>query len=488
MSPYLILFSFLAYTALLFAISWITSRKSNNEAFFVGSKISPWYVVAYGMIGASLSGVTFISIPGDVYNSHFTYMIIVFGYLVGYFVIANVLLPLYYKLNLTSIYTYLQKRFGFWSYKTGAFFFLISRIIGASFRMYLIVEVLHLFVFDAWGVPFAVTVVFFIALIMLYTIKGGIRTIVWTDTLQTTFMLLAVVLTFVMISNAMDLSLGELFGSVFESDYSEVFVTDWTARKHFLKQFFSGIFIAIVMTGLDQDMMQKNLSCRNIKDARKNMYWMSAALVPVNLLFLVLGAILYLYATSFNIPFPESTDDMFPIIALKYLSPLAGIVFIIGLIAAAYSSADSALTALTTSFSVDFLRFNERTDLSEKQKIRTRYLVHTGFALVIISVIVVFKAISDSSVIEELFTVAGYTYGPLLGLFAFGLFTKFEVRDKWVPLIALLSPLFCYVLSIYSQQWFNGYKFGFELLIVNGMLTFLGLYIVNKGVNKKEHI
>jgi len=488
MSPYLILGSFLAYTLMLFIISWITGRKSGNEAFFVGNKVSPWYVVAYGMIGASLSGVTFISIPGDVGASHFSYMVIVFGYLLGYIIIANILLPLYYKLNLTSIYTYLEKRFGFWSYKTGAFFFLISRIIGASFRMYLIVEVLHLFVFDEWGVPFAVTVVFFIILIMLYTIKGGIKTIVWTDTLQTTFMLLAVIITFGLIAADLNTSVGDLFGAVFKSDHSKMFFTEWIDRRHFLKQFFSGVFIAIVMTGLDQDMMQKNLSCRNIKDAKKNMYWMGSALVPVNFLFLTLGAILFLFAASKNIQVPGSTDDLFPTIALKYLSPLAGVVFIIGLISAAYSSADSALTALTTSFSVDFLRFNQRSDISEKQKIKVRYLVHIGFAMIITSVIIVFKAVSDSSVIQQLFTIAGYTYGPLLGLFAFGLFTNFRIMDKWVPIVALISPIICYILSKNSVVWFSGYNFGFELLIVNGLITFIGLLIVNKGQSIKNNI
>jgi len=296
-------------------VSWITSRKSDNESFFVGNRVSPWYVVAYGMIGASLSGVTFISIPGDVRSTQFSYMLIVLGYLFGYIIIARILLPLYYSLKLTSIYSYLDQRFGFWSYKTGAFFFLVSRVIGASFRMYLVVNVLQLFVFDAWNVPFGITVIIFLGLILLYTFKGGIKTIVWTDTIQTTFMLLAVIISIFLISKDLDISIRGLVSSVFESEYSKMIFTEWAGKKFFLKSFFSGIFIAIVMTGLDQDMMQKNLSCRNIKDAQKNMYWMASSLVVVNFLFLMLGAILYIFAAQKGISVPETTDDLFPSIA-----------------------------------------------------------------------------------------------------------------------------------------------------------------------------
>jgi len=432
------------------------------------------------MIGASLSGVTFISIPGDVQNTQFSYMVIVLGYLLGYFVIANVLLPLYYKLQLTSIYTYLDERFGFWSYKTGAVFFLISRIIGASFRMFLVVSVLQLFVFDAWGIPFWATVAMFIMLIMLYTFRGGIKTIVWTDTLQTTFMLIAVVLTLIFISNELGWSFGNLITEVRDSEYSRMFITEWQDRHFMIKDFLAGMFIAIVMTGLDQDMMQKNLSCRNLKDAKKNIYWLSIALVPVNLLFLSLGAVLWIYASGINgFPVLGTTDELYPSIALQYLGPVAGITFIIGLIAAAYSSADSALTALTTSFSVDLLDIRKK-DLPEKQKTRIRYMVHIGISLLVLMVIVVFNTINDRSVISSLFTIAGYTYGPLLGMFAFGLFTKYKIHDKFVPLIAVLSPAICYLLSIYDKDIFWGYDFGFELLLVNGFLTFLGLFIVNK--------
>lgn len=478
MNPGTILLIFAVYTSLLFIIAWRTARKPNNETYFIGNRASPWYVVAYGMIGASLSGVTFISIPGDVGTSHFSYMMIVFGYLLGYAVIAQVLLPLYYNLNLTSIYSYLEKRFGFYSYKTGAFFFLLSRSIGASFRVYLVVNVLQVFVFDAWNVPFVVTVILFMGLIILYSFRGGIRTIVWTDTLQTTFMILAVIVSISMIAGELDLSLGSLIKAASQSEFSEMIITDWAHRHHFLKQFFSGAFIAIVMTGLDQDMMQKNLSCRNLRDAQKNVYLMSWSLIPVNLLFLFLGLVLYMYAAANNIAIPASTDDLFPTIALRHLGPTAGIVFFIGLVAAAYSSADGSLTSLTTSISVDFLGLKKNDRLSEDQKIRIRKMVHFSMSVILILMIMLFRAISDQSVIQKLFTIAGYTYGPLLGLYAFGLFTKYSVNDRWVPVVAVLSPMLCYVLSINSQAWFKGYRFGFELLILNGLLTFAGLWIL----------
>jgi Na+/proline symporter len=481
-SPFFILSLFLGYFVLLYLITRIVAKRADNFTFFLGNKVSPWYVVAYGMIGASISGVTFISIPGDVGASSFSYLVIVFGYFLGYVVIIHVLLPLYYRLNLTSIYSYLQQRFGFWSYKTGSFFFIVSRLIGASFRMYLVVNVLHIFVFRAWGIPFAATTFISIVLILLYTMRGGVKAIVWTDTLQTTFMLLALVISVLIIGKDMNLTTGGLISDVFHSHYSKMIFTDLNDKRFFLKQFFSGVFIAIVMTGLDQEMMQKNLSCRNLRDAQKNMYWLSSALIPVNMIFLTLGAILFLYAHQKGITVPATTDDLFPVIALNYLGPAAGIIFLIGIISAAYPSADGALTALTTCFSIDFLRFNERYDLTEQQKIRVRYLVNLVFGALVFLIIVVFRMINDASVISKLFTMAGYTYGPLLGLFAFGLFTRLSVRDKWVPVIAVLSPVISYILSIHSVRWFNGYHFGFELLIVNGILTFAGLLIVNKGL------
>jgi len=484
LSPQLILYSFLAYTLLLFVISWFTSRKSGNDAFFLGERKSPWFVVAYGMVGASLSGVTFISIPGWVNDTQFSYLMVVMGYVLGYYAIAHILLPLYYRLKLTSIYTYLDQRFGYYSYKTGAFYFLLSRIIGASFRMFLVINVLQVFVFDSFGIPFYITVLIFMALIILYTFKGGIKTIVWTDMLQTTFMLLAVLISVYLIIKDLQIDFGQMFAQVKESEYSQIIFTDWQSRKFFLKQFLSGVFIAIVMTGLDQDMMQKNLSCRNVKDAKKNMISLSWILVVVNLLFLCLGAILYIYAKQKNIQIPSLSDEMFPSIALNYLGPFAGIVFIIGLISAAYSSADSALTSLTTSFSIDILAIDKKS-IPEQNKVRTRKIVHLSMALLLVFVIIGFRAINDQAVISKLFTIAGYTYGPLLGLFAFGLFTKRNLTDKYVPIIALLSPILCYIFSDNSEIWFNGYRFGFELLILNGFLTFLGLYIIShKPLNK----
>jgi len=480
LTPTLIFISFLAYTILLFAVTWITTRKANSDSFYIGNKSSPWYVVAYGMIGASLSGVTFMSVPGWVGVTQFSYLLVVAGYLIGYTVIATVLMPMYYRLNLTSIYSYLEQRFGFWSYKTGAFFFLLSRTIGASFRMFLVVNVLQVFVFDAWNIPFIVTVSIFIALIIMYTLKGGIKTIIWTDTLQTTFMLLAVGLSIYLISKDLQFDFRQLLSSVWNSDYSNMVVTDWHSKQFYVKQILSGAFISIVMTGLDQEMMQKNLSCRNIGEAQKNMFSFSFVLVFVNLMFLFLGAVLYIYSTKHGIEIPARTDDLFPMIAIKYLGPLAGLVFIIGLISAAYPSADGALTSLTTSFTIDFLGLDKRADLSDEQKKRMRYVVHFSFAFLLLLVIVLFRAINDRAVIDKLFTVAGYTYGPLLGLYAFGLFTKFQVKDNFVPYLAISSPIFCWLLSEYSVQLLNGYKFGFELLIINGLYTFVGLWFLRK--------
>lgn len=479
MSPTLILGIFLIYTILLFTVTWITSRKADSQSFFIGNRISPWFVVAYGMIGASLSGVTFMSVPGWVKDTQFSYMVVVFGYLFGYFVIALVLLPLYYRLKLTSIYTYLEQRFGFWSYKTGAGFFIISRTLGASLRMFLVINVLQVFVFDAWNVPFWVNALIFIILIILYTLKGGIRTIIWTDTLQTTFMLLAVILSIIYISKGLGMPLTKLFSNISDSHISKMFITDWHHERHFLKQFFSGMFITITMTGLDQEMMQKNLSCKNIKEAQKNMFTFSGILVFVNLLFLFLGAFLLLYSQSKGVSVSVS-DELFPTIALKYLGPMAGIVFLIGLISAAFPSADGALTSLTTSVSIDFLGINRRAGISEKKATRIRYGVHLTIALLFFISILIFSALNDKAVIDKLFTIAGYTYGPLLGLYTFGLFTKRNVKDNLTPVIALLSPLICFFLSKYSVQLFNGYKFGFELLLLNGFLTFMGLLLFSR--------
>ena len=478
MTPSLIFFVFISYTVLLFFITWLTARKATNRGFFIGNKESPWFVVAYGMIGASLSGVTFMSVPGWVGTTQFSYMMVVLGYLVGYTVIATVLMPLYYRMNLTSIYSYLESRFGKFSYKTGAFYFLLSRTIGASFRMFLVVNVLQVFVFDAWNVPFFVTTLIFVVLIILYTFKGGVKTIIWTDTLQTTFMLAALVVTTVVIVRMMGGGFSGMLSQVVDSGYSKMIFTDWGDRRFFLTQFISGAFIAIVMTGLDQEMMQKNLSCRSLKDAQKNMFTFCTILVGVNFLFLFLGASLFVFANSRGIAIPVRSDDLFPTIAFQYLGPVTGMVFLIGLISAAYPSADGALTSLTTSFCIDILGLNKKTELDEKKKQRIRYLVHISFAMLLLTVIVVFRAINDRAVIDKLFTIAGYTYGPLLGLYAFGLFTKFDVKDRFVPLVAIISPVICYLLNIFSSVLFNGYQFGFELLIVNGFITFAGLFLL----------
>jgi Na+/proline symporter len=480
MSAYLVLSVILAYFAIILVISQLTGRHADNAGFFLGNRKSPWYIVAFGMIGASLSGVTFISVPGWVGDSHFSYMQMVLGYLAGYAVIAQILLPLYYRLRLTSIYTYLDGRFGRNSYKTGAVFFLVSRIIGASFRLYLVANVLHISIFRQWNVPFSLTVVVTILLIWLYTFRGGIRTIIWTDTLQTVFILLAVVVTFILIGRAMELDIGGMAGAIGESRYFRIFFfSEWKAPDHFAKQFLSGAFIAIVMTGLDQDMMQKNLSCRNLREAQKNVYWLSIVLVPVNFLFLSLGALLFLFAAWKGIPVPPQTDDLFPLIATGgFLAPVVGIFFIVGLVAAAYSSADSALTALTTSFTVDIL---DGEKLEEERLSRLRKRVHVGISLLLLVVILLFRLVNNQNVISAIFTAAGYTYGPLLGFYSFGLFTRMKVKDRWVPLVAVISPAASWVISHFSKSWFNGYEFGFELLILNGLLTFTGLLLIRRS-------
>lgn len=480
MNYYIILIIFLSYSAVLFGVSLLTSRKAGNKAYFLGNRQSPWPVVAYGMVGASLSGVTFISIPGWVGSSSFTYLMVVFGYLAGYLVITFVLLPLYYKLNLTSIYTYLQQRFGFFSHKTGAFFFIISRLIGASFRMFLVINVLQLFVFDHIGVPFWVSVLLFLFLITVYSFKGGIKTIVWTDMLQTTFMLASMFIIINIILKQTGYSLLEMINMADEQGLSRILETDWKHDRFYLKQFFSGMFITIVMTGLDQDMMQKNLSCRSLKDAQKNMISLGFILIPVNLLFLFLGALLYLYAAHFGIDHPRLSDDLFPTLAFNHFGVFAGVIFFVGLIAAAYSSADSAITALTTSLSIDFLNLEEKGNLTEIKQIKLRYVLHFFITSLVFLTIVLFSLINNQAVIAMLFTIAGYTYGPLLGLFAFGLSSKAAIHDRYVPLIAILSPVLCYVLSQNSELLLWGYKFGFELLILNGLLTYAGLWIIRK--------
>lgn len=482
MTPVIILSTLLIYTFLLFLVARITLKGSNNESYFIGNKTSPWYVVAYGMIGASLSGVTFMSVPGLVGTEHFSYLVLVFGYLFGYFVIAYLLLPLYYKLNLTSIYTYLEQRFGSKSYKTGSMFFILSRLIGSSFRMFLVVNTLQLFVFDALGVPFIVTVAVFMLLILLYTFQGGIKTIVWTDTLQTTFMLAAVVITFFIVAGKMNMESEGVFSAMKARGYFEMFITDPMHPKFFIKQFFSGMFITIVMTGLDQDMMQKNLSCRNLKDAKKNMITFSIVLIFANLMFLFLGGALNVFADINQIKVDGTSDELFPLLAFNYLGIAAGLTFLLGLISAAYSSADGTLTALTTSFCIDILGLKKKEGITEVGIKKTRYKIHIMFSFLMMLVMLLYQLINDQALINKLFTIAGYTYGPLLGLYSFGLFTKFKVKDKWVPLVCVLSPLLSYLIGANSQEWLWGYKFGFEILILNGLISFFGLFLIRKVV------
>lgn len=486
-----ILVCFAAYTVLLFLVMWLTGRRGakGNEAYFRGGRKSPWPVVAYGMIGASLSGVTFMSVPGDVAANGWTYMPLVFGYVLGYATIALVLLPLYYKLNLTSIYSYLEQRFGVHSEKTGAVFFIISRLLGSALRMYLVVYVLYEFVFKEMGIPFIVPAVVFIAIILLYTFRGGIKTVVWTDMLQTTFLLLAAIATVIAILNSLDMSFGDLFRISSEEGYTRMFETDPSKPKFWIKQVLSGMFITITMTGLDQDMMQKNLTCKTLRDAQKNVMTSSLLFIVVNILFLCLGAALLTYASQTGFPLELDAngaivgDKLFPSIAFNF-STFTAVCFVLGMVAAGYSSADGTLTALTTTFCYDFLKFGriEKDANGESAKISVfnsqfsiltiRRFVHVIFALLYLLVIIAFRPFHDQSLINTLFDIAGFTYGPLLGLYTFGLFTKRVANDRFIPYIAIASPIICYVLKLFSPVWF-GYTFGFEILLLNGFITFL---------------
>ena len=483
-TPGFILLLVIAYFIVLIAISYFTSRKDDNLTFFKANNSSPWYLVAFGMVGASLSGVTFISVPGWVGYSGFTYFQVVMGYLAGYFIVAFVLLPVYYKQNLISIYEYLAERFGPKSHKIGAISFFISRILGASFRLFLVAIVMQQFIFDAWNVPFEVTVTISIFLIWVYTQRGGIKTIVWTDTLQTLLMILAVVFSLFFITQSLGFEGLEFLNSDEMKKYTHIFVMDdFLARNHFVKSFLGGMFITICMTGLDQDMMQKNLTCRSLKDAQKNMVVFSFVMVFVTFLFLLLGALIFIYAEKNQIAIPlldgaPKTDLLFPEIALSgSLGITVGVVFILGLIAAAYSSADSALTSLTTSFCVDFVKMDKHSE-SDQKKIRKR--THIGMSLVLILVVVAFKHILDRNVIDGLLTVASYTYGPLLGLFTFGIFTPYKVQDAKVVWVVLASIGLIFLIGNLPKSLLGGYEIGYELLPLNGLITFLGLILIRR--------
>ncbi len=484
MTPTHILFLIGGYFILLLLISYFTGKNDSNVDFFKAGKSSPWYLVAFGMVGASLSGVTFISVPGWVADSEFSYMQVVFGYFLGYMVTAYLLLPIYYKQNVTSIYEYLDKRFGFVSYKVGAISFFISRVLGAAFRLFLVAIVLQQFVFDAWNVPFEVTVTLSILLIWIYTFRGGIKTIVWTDTLQTLFMLVSVGLSIYFILGKLDWSFAEFLASDELKQYNKVvFVDDFFEKRHLLKSFLGGMFITICMTGLDQDMMQKNLTCKSLKDSQKNMVTFSVVLVAVTFVFMLLGALLYIYAEKYAIQMPlmdgkPKSDLLFPEIALNSgLGITVAITFMLGLIAAAYSSADSALTSLTTSFCVDFLGIEKKPEDSQK---KIRKLTHVGMSILLILVVILFKYVLNSNVIDGLLTVASYTYGPLLGLFTFGIFTKHRLKDKYVWVVALLAVLIIVGLGRIPAENLGGYVFGYELLPLNGLLTFVGLWLIRE--------
>jgi Na+/proline symporter len=473
-----ILFLLLIYFAVLLGVSYYTSRKADNQTFFAANKSAPWYLVAFGMVGTSLSGVTFISVPGTVNTAGFTYFQVVLGYFLGYFAVAFILLPLYYRLQLTSIYTYLQGRLGMQSYKTGAFFFIISRTLGATLRLFLVINVLQLYVMEALHVPFWATSLLILIMILLYTYKGGVKTIVWTDTLQTFFMLLALVVCVVFILGDLNLGVGEALAQMTDLGYTNIFNGDPNDKRFFLKQIIGGAFITITMTGLDQEMMQKNISVKNLGDSQKNMMSFSVVMVIVNFLFLLLGGLLYLYAQA-HVPDLKG-DELFPRIALDYLPTGIGLIFIIGLISALFPSADGAITALTSSFCIDILGMQRDQKSTEEQKMRLRKNVHLAFAGVFLLFVFYFKWLDDKSIINVLLDIAGYTYGPLLGLFAFGILTKRSVMDKLTPVICVIAPLITIGLSYIPAEKMGGYKFGLELLIINGALTFLGLYIFSK--------
>lgn len=483
MNSYIILFIIAAYFGILLLIAWITGRKSSsNEAFFLGNRQSPWYIVSIGMIGTSLSGVTFVSVPGMVRSLDMTYMQTVLGFFFGYVLIAHVLLPLYYKLKLTSIYSYLDDRIGRRSYKTGASFFLLSKIVGAAARLYLVVLILQHYVFGTWNIPFAVTVVISIFLVWLYTYRSGIKTIIWTDTLQALCLIAMLVVIIWQVKDRMGLDFGGMVQTLQASPHFRIFeFDDWHSTQHFVKQFFSGIFITIVMTGLDQDMMQKNLSCKSLKDAQKNMYTYGFAFTPVNFLFLSLGVLLLTLASRENIELPALSDDILPMFCTSgILGHSILIFFTIGIIAAAFSSADSALTALTTSFCVDILGV-EREEAGRAK--HTRLAVHLLISVLFALIILLFKAVNSRSVIDAIYMIASYTYGPLLGLFVFGLFTKRQPRDKFVPYICILSPLLCFAIDYWAKRY-AGYAFGYEMLMLNGAITFGGLWICSKPLLK----
>ena len=478
MSP-VMLFSFvIGYFVILLIVANRTSRNSNNESFFIGNRSSNWMLVAFGMIGTSLSGVTFVSVPGAVGREAFAYFQITIGYLIGYSVIAFVLLPLYYRLNVTSIYNYLSGRFGFKSYKTGSAFFILSRTLGATARLYLVVEILQYSILESFHVPFWLTTVIILIMILLYTYKGGVKTIVWTDTLQTTCMLAGLVICVIFILNKMGLSFTDSISQIREKGYGKIFVTDVNSKLFFIKQILAGAFITITMTGMDQEMMQKNLSVKTLPNSRKNVLTLSFILAAVLLLFLFLGGLLYLYAGQLGVT--VTGDKLFPEIALHHMPPIISVIFIIALISALFPSADGAITALTSSFCIDILGMKRREDWTEAEKKKLRQRIHLTVAFIFLVFVMIFKWVNDPSMIGVILKVAAYTYGPLLGLFSFGILTKRKVTDNLVPFVCVLAPVICFFLDKFQKDIFGNYQIGLELLIINGLLTFIGLFLISK--------
>jgi Na+/proline symporter len=484
MSSTLALSILVGYFALLIAVALYTSRGADTNTFFTANKQSPWYLVAFGMIGTSISGVTFISVPGAVGKNMFSYYQVIMGNLLGYFVIATILMPLYYRLNLISIYTYLDKRFGYWSHKSGSFFFLLSRTLGSAARLFLAVQVLYLAIFQSLGVPFWLTGFITIALIWVYTFKGGVKTIIITDTLQTVFLLTALLATIYLISSQLNLSFGQLYTTISTSKYAQVFFfDDINYQHHFLKDFLSGVFIAIVMTGLDQDLMQKQLTCKNIGEAQKNMFWFCCTFAFVVMLFLCLGALLYIYAGQANFPIPTKTDELYPSLALGgHFGTLVAVTFLLGITAATYASSDSALTALTTSFCIDFMNIEQYPEIKRN---RIKHYTHLGFSVLFLIIILGFRALSQTDVLDIVFKIAGFTYGPLLGLFGFGMIFKKQVRDPLVPWVCAASPFITYYVDIFAKDNL-GFEFGFTKLMLNGLITMLGLWAISN--NKPQTI
>jgi Na+/proline symporter len=480
MTPFLMIAIITLYFLVLLGISWYTSRNAGNQAFFAGNKSSPWHIVAFGMIGTSLSGVTFVSVPGTVAAAGFSYMMVVFGYFLGYAAVAYILLPLYYRLNLTSIYAYLQDRFGMQSYKTGALLFIVSRTIGATARLYLVIRVLQYFILDALGIPFELTAMIILLLILAYTFQGGVKTIVWTDMLQTTFMLGGLIACVIYVLGNLQLDFGSAWTLLEQKGYSTIANSDVMSGGFWLKHLLGGAFISITMTGLDQEMMQKNISVRTLKDSQKNMMTLATVLIFVNFLFLFLGGVLYLYAEANTLPLKG--DDIFPTLALQHFPPVMGLIFIIALISALFPSADGAITALTASFSLDILGINRNQNLSEAQRVSIRRKVHLSFAALFLLMVMYFHVLDNHSIINLILKLAGYTYGPLLGLFAFGVFTNHKVNEKLVTLMCILPPAIVYFLAENSATWLGGYKFGLELLLINGAVTYGLLMLIRRNV------